>query len=244
MKFLSVCLGAAIILAAHLASGQIPGPPKEPEIDPAAENALRTVGPDERLDAGSIYWEFAKSMEHGAILFPSRSPALMFAVQFEAFPKWSSNRVGGAITVNVLASSRFERGPPSPSYHLDEFFRVIPQALLERLEKTWDRALTTARVDGDQKSGYMMDGVVYEFRGGRYTLHPYVAAADSPHAGLSGSMGALTDVLIDYCVSDDKGHFRDVKDIEDALKAVEESLKSQPPAASVKAPLEPPKIKP
>ncbi len=47
----------------------------------------------------------------------------MFAVQFEAFPKWSSNRVGGAITVNVLASSRFERqGRPSPSYHLDEFF--------------------------------------------------------------------------------------------------------------------------
>ncbi len=60
----------------------------------------------------------------------------------------------------------------------------------------------------------------------------------------AGSMGALTDVLIDYCVSDDKGHFRDVKDIEDALKAVEESLRSQPAAASVKAPLEPPKIKP
>ncbi|HSI61857.1 MAG TPA: hypothetical protein VLE43_02025 [Candidatus Saccharimonadia bacterium] len=194
-----------------------------PEKKEEAVDVLRPVTPDERDNADLLYWNIAKQMSHGAFIFPSRSPVRLMTVEFSIFPAYTSGADSGVVTVRTILPDH--RAEPKGFWETKDAVRVIPKELLERLQTAWDKALTTARVDS-QQGKYVMDGTVYEFRGGTGSDR-YVVQAHSPNSGIPARLVNLVEVLMHYCGAYGNAPPADAEHVKETLAQLEEALKTE-----------------
>jgi hypothetical protein len=198
--------------------------PELPSQKKEAVDILRPVTPDDRQDADLLYWQYTKLMLRGVIVMPSRGPVKSIVVDFSVFPIWSNNQQNGVVSAKMVQPDN--RVEPRSFWEIKESVRLLPKPLLERLEKTWDKALTTARVQSRQ-GVYIADGTIYEFRGGEGSDR-YVVQAHSPSSGVPLALVHLTDALIDYCGANGQAPREGTSVIEEALKQLEESVPALP----------------
>jgi hypothetical protein len=211
------------LMVCGLAAGQAPAPVSPA---PVGKDALRTVAPDERHEANDLYWHFASQMTRGAIISSEGSPVVMMTVEFRALPLQGKQQPSTLVTVKTVLKDN--RAEPKSFWDVREAVRTLPHPLAMRMQKAWDAALATAKVDGGKNDGNsdpLHPRKSMEFRGGEPGAR-IVADTVAPGSGVPLALDHLVEILQVYCgVDGNQAPLKDAEYVEETVRMLEEETK-------------------